>query len=79
MTPKELKKLADACRKAGIKYYKDGQIEFSLTDEAPQSKYKKSKPETQFQTSLVETDSLTEDQLLMWSSGAADGANGESL
>ena len=76
MTPKELKKLADACRKAGIKHYKDSQIEFTLSDEAPTSNYKK-KQETQKDISnnyLVETDSLTEDQLLFWSVGESDGA-----
>jgi hypothetical protein len=42
--PKELKKLADACRKAGIKSYKADGIEFTLTDEAPApSPYKKRK------------------------------------
>lgn len=30
MTPKELKKLADACRKAGISSYSDGQVSFTV-------------------------------------------------
>jgi hypothetical protein len=81
MSPKELKKLADACRKAGIKCYKDSQIEFTLTDEAPVSNYKKKQePLKDFGSNYaVETDSLTEEQLLMWSVTGTDGASGESL
>lgn len=30
--PKQLKKLAAACRAAGIKHYKSGDIEFTLAD-----------------------------------------------
>lgn len=42
MTPKELKRLAEACRKAGIKHYRDASgLEFTLTDDAPVSTYKK--------------------------------------
>ncbi len=40
MNPKELAKLAKACRAAGIKSYKSGDVEFTLTDDAPQKKSK---------------------------------------
>jgi len=77
MTPKELKKLADACRKAGIKHYKDGPIEFTLTDDAPVSKYKKAKTESAplVANPTVTSDSLTDDQLLFWSVASTDGAD----
>lgn len=72
MNPKDLKKLADACRKAGIKTYKDAEVEFTLSDEQYISNYKKSKAKSQPQpqshaSELFESDSLTEGQLLMWS------------
>lgn len=41
LSPKELKKLAAACRAAGIRHYKADGVEFTLTDEAPTSNYKK--------------------------------------
>lgn len=72
--PKALKKLAAACRKAGIKTYKCGDLEFTLTDEAPVSDYKAAKRK-QAPTKVsdvdvaFDTDSLTEEQLLMWSTG----------
>ena len=78
MSPKELTKLAAACRKAGIKSFKNAEIEFTLTDEAPVSNYKKKQEPLQLANNyLVETDSLTEEQLLMWSVTGADGASGE--
>lgn len=78
LDPKELKKLADACRKAGIKSYKSGDVEFTLTDEPPPvSAYKKRKA---FKTSpeasnspedgLIEADgwdTLSEEQKLFYS------------
>jgi hypothetical protein len=69
---KDLKKLADACRKAGIKHFKQGDLEFTLSDDAPVSNYKKSKA-TKQPTSAdaidanFQSDDLTEEQLLMWS------------
>lgn len=79
MTPKELKKLAAACRASGIKHYKSGDIEFTLSDDAPVSTYKRKQvtqdSSTNSTTSVeFETDSLTEDQLLMWSVRADIGA-----
>lgn len=35
MSPKEIKKLADACRKAGIKSFKNSEVEFTLSDTIP--------------------------------------------
>lgn len=76
LDPKELKKLADACRKAGIKHYKSGDIEFTLADEAPVSNYKKRKPKSPLTSLEVAPDApvksdgwdtLTEDQKLFYS------------
>jgi len=69
---KELKKLAEACRKAGIKAFKGYGIEFTLSDEAPVSNYKKRAPEANksvigHSNNPFESDTLTDDQLLMWS------------
>lgn len=71
MDCKELKKLAATCRKAGIKTFKNAEVEFTLSDEAPVSikRYglqKASQSDTN--SELQVTDTLTEDQLLMWSS-----------
>jgi hypothetical protein len=83
-TPKELKKLADACRKAGIFSFKCGDLEFTLGDK-PQSKVGKShsKVNTGSEVKSVideafEEDGLTQDALLMWSALPADGTGEES-
>lgn len=75
--PKALKKLAAACRKAGIKTYKCGELEFTLTDDEPVSNYKAAKQKQAVtKPSLTEeafsSDGLTEDQLLMWSVGESE-------
>lgn len=63
---KELKKLADACRKAGIRQFKGGGIEFTLTDDIPVSPYKQAK-RAQEPQGEIETDELSPEALLMWS------------
>lgn len=70
---KSLKKLADICRKAGIKSFKSAEFEFTLTDEKPASNYKKLKEKVSkrsISSSLdVETDpELSAEQLLFYSS-----------
>lgn len=75
-SPKELKKLAAACRLAGIKTYKGEGFEFTLSEEAPPvSNYKKKQmagapeqPKTS-QSESFESDSLSDDALMFWSSG----------
>lgn len=70
---KALKKLADTCRKLGIKHFKSADFEFTLSDEAPESNYKKriKQQELSQQQSVIEeafkSDSLTDEQLLFWS------------
>jgi hypothetical protein len=77
LTPKELKKLAKACREAGIKTFKQGDIEFTLSDDLspPESPYmrKKAAQETKMSDPDIETDGPTEEELLFWSSGTPDG------
>lgn len=65
---KLLKKLADQCRKSGIKEFKGYGMEFSLADHVPASNYKKSKEKQFYTQEEVETEgTLTEDELLFWS------------
>jgi hypothetical protein len=74
MNFKELKKLAAACRKAGIKSYKDSNCEFTLTDEPPVSSYKRRKrdPNTGANGPVIDPNlkvdgSLSPEELLFWS------------
>lgn len=78
-TPKELKKLATACRKAGIKSLKCEGFEFTLADQMPETKTARKKA-TQSSGDLqsvidadFESEGLTQDQLINWSvSGLED-------
>ena len=71
---KNLKKLADACRKAGIKHFKNADIEFTLSDDAPVSNYKKkiataSVESVRTSNDFIPTqDILTDEELLFYSS-----------
>lgn len=63
---KELKKLADACRKAGIKHFKCNEFEFSLTDELPET------PKMRKQAALekhedLQNQGMSDEELLFWS------------
>jgi hypothetical protein len=69
-TPKELKKLADTCRKAGIKHFKCEGMEFTLADDLPSDSPKAAK-HNHGVTDRIETDSLSPDELLFWSTGVA--------
>lgn len=74
--PKELIKLAKACRKAGIKAFKGFGFEFTLTDESPRPTALRTKnkglPEAPIASNSESKDelkpeSLTEEELLFWS------------
>ncbi len=67
---KTLKKLAAACRKAGIKSFKSPDFEFTLTDAEPEpaKKAKGSTPAASPNTPIV-TDEPTAEELLFWSVG----------
>ena len=66
-TAKELKKLAKACREAGIHYFKSADFEFTLTGVAPE-KPTRSKFVSADTQGEIESDTLTEEELLYWSS-----------
>ena len=67
-TPKELKKLAKACREAGIHYFKGENFEFTLTGVAPEKTGRgKNKSAPEVQPEKIETDTITEEELLFWS------------
>lgn len=74
MDLKALKELAKACRLAGIKSYKSGDIEFTLADEAPTVRTRKKRKNEVEQKTLAEPasepeqDALSESELLFWSS-----------
>lgn len=72
MSPKELKKLAAACRAAGIKHYKSEGIEFTLTDEVPSKPSKKPHVPTSQTSSVEETNSLSDEDMMFWSTGPAE-------
>lgn len=76
-SPKELKKIAKACREAGIKVYRAEGIELHFTDEAPVKHKMKSKKQTTVDPEYTSADgdfvseALNEEALLFWS--ASDG------
>jgi len=62
----DFEKLADICRKKGIKKFKNAQFEFELDAEAPESAYKKRLKEKEFEKSKI--DPVVEaDKELFWS------------
>ncbi len=76
LDPKQLKKLADECRKAGITSFKGYGVEFTLSEEAPVSRYKAKKAQAGAGKKVYhqgpeepETEDLTEEQLLFYSVG----------
>lgn len=76
---KELKKLADACRKAGIKHFRSDDFEFTLTEDAPVRRIRAAKgpsPKANYgDDGKIETSELTPEQLLYYS--VADTFNTE--
>lgn len=69
---KDLKKLAKACRSAGIISFKGAGIEFTLTPEAPLKVAKSQLKETPSQLkdlgeNIIESDELASDAMLFWS------------
>lgn len=65
--PKDIKKLANMCRKAGIKHFKCDGMEFTLDDEPVKPTKQSSKAPSAETNAEFETDTLTNEQLLMWS------------
>ncbi len=74
MDIKELKRIAAACRKAGISHFKSADYEFTLTEEVPLTPYKRAQEAVKSVSKAssqgdVESDSLTSDEILFWSTG----------
>ena len=75
MTPKELKKLAAACRAAGITTFKNSEIEFTLGDvpvKASQKNHKAESNDTSVIDEAFKEDTLTEEQMLFWSTAITE-------
>lgn len=69
---KTLKQLAKACRKAGIKEFEGFGFRFSLTEIDPEAKKLKTKKvaaESSDNSEIIQSDSLTEEQLMFYSTG----------
>jgi hypothetical protein len=73
MSPKELKKLAKACREAGIRTFKNSEVEFTLSDDMVLRNVTKRLKKTELtQNSNVmddafKSDTLTDEQMLFYS------------
>ena len=65
--PKRLKKLAETCRKAGIKHFKSDEFEFTLGD-LPLKTPRRSRAPANVSPDYIATDAMTPADLLMWSS-----------
>jgi hypothetical protein len=78
MDLKALKKLAAACRKAGIKKYTSPEFSFELTDDMPETPIKKvlSAAPLSENPQVRDEISLTDEQLLMWSIQQTEGSTG---
>ena len=68
---KAIKKLADVCRKSGIKHYKDANFEFTLADDLPETKKeaRKNWDLSGKADESINNDALSEAELLFWSTG----------
>ena len=66
---KALKKLAESCRKVGIKSFKSAAFEFTLTDDLPTPKKSAPKaPTGELPTQALDPETLDDVSLLFWSS-----------
>lgn len=76
-TSKELKQLAKACRAAGITSFEGGGVKFTLSDlPVKLTSNKKIEPKQDLGENIVESDELSQEALLFWSTG--DEKNQES-
>lgn len=79
--PKYIKSLAQACRKAGIKEFKCGDLWFVLGDEGSSiveknwgKKVNKNKEIIDDKNDKITSDTLSPEELLFWSTGVAQEA-----
>lgn len=71
LSPKELKKFVETCRKLGVKEFTSPEFSFKLTDDAPISHVPKSHKSQLPMTPQIadsEEETLSSDALLFWSS-----------
>lgn len=71
-SPKEIKKLAKACRDAGITHFKHADFEFTLGDLPEKKRGRPAKSDVQ---SEVATNVPSPEELLFWSVQAVPGEN----
>lgn len=71
MEPKNLEKYVKLCRKYGIEHLKVGEIELKLSQDPPKSPYKTRKDAQP----AIQTDPVTDEDLLFWSSGGVPPIN----
>lgn len=78
MDIKALEKLAKACRKAGISYFKNEEFEFKLDGNPEPVRKRNNKQALPMSNEPVASeDSLTQDQMLFWSTSDLDVAKGQ--
>lgn len=68
---KQLDKIITLCRKRGVKTIKIDNVELTLSDDQPQSNYKKNQEKKESQ-GRIDSEELTEEQLIAWSTGGFD-------
>lgn len=78
LSTKDLVKLANACRKAGIKTFKSEGIEFTLTDEIPEKVIKGKKGLEAAESSQPTNEELPYESLLHWSVMGLDEEKSEN-
>jgi hypothetical protein len=66
-TPKELKKLAAACRKAGITSLEANGVKITISADAPEISTRKQKAAVPASNLDIETSGLSENEILFWS------------
>jgi hypothetical protein len=69
---KELRRLTAACRKAGIKHFKNSEVEFTL-DELPRAAKGSKQAADVSAPGEIESDAISPEALLFWSSQGLDG------
>jgi len=75
---KQLEKIIILCRKRGVKTIKIDNIELTLNEDIPLSNYKKAKQNNHIQSPIIESNSLSEDELLLWSVGLSEEISKDS-
>lgn len=67
-SPKELKRIAKACREAGIKTFKADGLELTFSDSFELPKLKETSVE-RYASDMIPTDEMSDEDKLFWSVG----------